>query len=486
MELTKATKNDLQELYSLYRRTAESMKQDGLNQWIWGVYPTEEMIRDDVERGELYIVRTDGVLTAAIMLTETPDPGYEGVSWTGGVHPGFFHRLAVDPPQQGTGIGADVLDDAIQILRRAGCDCVRCDTNGKNERAVRLYAKMGFRKCGTVHWEETPDETYFTFDKRLKRETPLWPIRMKPAFRSGKETPWGGDRLRKCYRKETGGQMTGESLEVSCIPGHESTDCFGRKLPELIQEFWDKLVGKYADRPFPLLLKLIDAREQLSVQVHPGDEYAAVHENGKLGKNEAWLILDAPENGEIIYGLQPGTSLKQLKDACENGKAVEALLRRVSVTSGDVCYIPSGCVHAIGAGIMLYEIQESSDVTYRFYDWDRRDAEGKGRELHIEQGLAVADLKCAPRPVRVSEAYGTRRLLNEEEFTLDVIRCGGVEFLPELGEFGILTVLQGKLSLRWDGGEMELNAGETCLLPRSAPKMHLRGEGYAALAMPNG
>ena len=486
MELIKATENDLRELYSLYRRTAESMQQDGLNQWIWGIYPTEEMIRDDVERGELYIARTDGILAAAIMLTETPDPGYEGVSWTGGVHPGFFHRLAVDPPLQGTGIGADVLDDAIQILRRAGCDCVRCDTNGKNERAVRLYATMGFRKCGTVHWEETPDETYYTFDKRLKRETPLWPIRMKPAFRSGKETPWGGDRLRKCYGKETGGEMTGESLEVSCIPGHESTDCFDRKLPELIQEFRDNLVGKYADKPFPLLLKLIDAREQLSVQVHPGDEYAAVHENGKLGKNEAWLILDAPENGEIIYGLQPGTSLKQLKEACENGKAVETLLRRVRVTPGDVCYIPSGCVHAIGAGVMLYEIQESSDVTYRFYDWDRRDAEGKGRELHIEQGLAVADLKCAPRPVRVSEAYGIRRLLNEEEFTLDVIRCGGVEFLPELGEFGILTVLQGKLSLRWDSGEMELNAGETCLLPRNAPIMHLRGEGYAALAMPNG
>ena len=117
MELIKATESDLQELYSLYRRTTESMKQDGLNQWIWGIYPTEEMIREDVERGELYIARTDGVLTAAIMLTETPDPGYEGVSWTGGVHPGFFHRLAVDPPQRGTGIGADVLDDAIQILR---------------------------------------------------------------------------------------------------------------------------------------------------------------------------------------------------------------------------------------------------------------------------------------------------------------------------------------------------------------------------------
>lgn len=486
MELIKATENDLQDLYSLYRRTADHMKQNGLNQWNWGLYPTEEMIRNDVEHGEMYIVRMDGVLAAAISLTETMDPEYTEVSWTGGIRPGFFHRLAIDPPQQGAGIGGDVLDDAIQILRRAGCDCVRCDTNRENKRAMRLYEKMGFRKCGTVHWDDTPEENYFAFDKPLKRETPLWPIRMKPAFRQGAETPWGGERLQQRYGKETGGRMTGESLEVSCIPGHESTDLLGRTLPELIREFGEKLIGKYADRPFPLLLKLIDARDRLSVQVHPGDEYAAANEHGKLGKNEAWLILDAPEDGEIIYGLQPGTTLRQLKTACESGKAVEPLLRRVRVTPGDVCYIPSGCVHAIGAGVLLYEIQESSDVTYRFYDWDRKDAAGNSRELHIEQGLAVADLKCAPRPVRVSEAYGTRRLLNEEEFTLDVIRCGGVEILPELGEFGILTSLRGELSLRWDSGEMKLAEGETILLPRSAPKMHLRGEGYAALAMPNG
>lgn len=484
--LIKAEEKDLEELYGLYRRTAEAMKEEGLNQWNWGVYPTEEMIRGDVERGEMYVALEGGRIEAAIALTETVDPEYTEVSWTGGMRPGIFHRLAVNPALQGTGIGGDMLDDAIQLLRRAGCDCVRCDTNTKNRRALRLYEKMGFRKCGTVHWDDTPEETYWAFDKRLKRETPLWPIRMTPAFRGGEETPWGGEKLRQRYGKETGGRPTGESLEVSCIPGHESTDSLGRKLPELIREFGEKLVGKYWDRPFPLLLKLIDARDKLSVQVHPDDEYAAAHEHGKLGKTEAWLILDAPEGSELVYGLQPGTTLRELKEACENGKAVERLLRRVRVTPGDVCYIPAGCVHAIGEGIMLYEIQESSDVTYRFYDWDRKDAEGKGRELHIEQGLAVADLKCAPRPVRVSEAYGTRRLLNEEEFTLDVIRCGGIEILPEIGEFGILTSLRGALSLKWDSGEMRLSEGETCLLPKNAPKMHLRGEGYAALAMPNG
>lgn len=486
MELIRATENDLQDLYSLYRRTADNMKLNGLNQWNWGLYPTEEMIRADVERGEQYLARTDGVLAAAVVLTERIAPEYDDVTWTGGMRPGCIHRLVIDPPLQGAGIGGDMMDDAIQILRRAGCDCVRCDTNRENKRAMRLYEKMGFRICGTVHWDDTPDEFYYAFDKPLKRETPLWPFRMVPAFRGGEETPWGGERLQQRYGKDTGGRPTGESMEVSCIPGYESRDTMGRTLPELIREFGEKLVGKYADRPFPLLLKLIDAKDRLSVQVHPGNEYAASHEHGKMGKNEAWLILDAPENGEVVYGLQPGTTLKQLKEACENGKAVESLLRRVRVTPGDVCFLPSGCVHAVGAGIMLYEIQESSDVTYRFYDWGRKDAQGNSRELHIEQGLAVADLKCAPRPVRVSEAYGTRRLLNEDVFTLDVMRSDGVGILPEINEFGILTSLKGDLTLRWESGELKLREGETCFIPKSAPKTHLRGEGYAALAMPNG
>ena len=233
MELIKATENDLQDLYRLYRRTADNMRENGLNQWTWGIYPTEEMIRGDVERGEMYIARAaDGTAAAAIALTRTPDPEYADVAWTGGVRPGMIHRLAIDPPLQGAGIGGDILDDAIRILRAAGCDCIRCDTNTENTRAMRLYEKMGFRVCGTVVWDDTPGEKYFAFDKRLKRETPLWPIRMKPAFRSGEETPWGGDRLRLRYGKETGGRPTGESLEISCIPGYESTDMFGRTLPE--------------------------------------------------------------------------------------------------------------------------------------------------------------------------------------------------------------------------------------------------------------
>ncbi len=318
-------------------------------------------------------------------------------------------------------------------------------------------------------------------------KTSILPIRMTPAFRGGSLTPWGGDRLQTVYGKQLKEIPTGESLEVSCIPGLESRDDAGRTLPELIAEYGSRLVGKYAGRPFPLLLKLIDARESLSVQVHPDNEYARIHENGKLGKTEAWLILDTPEEGgELVYGIAEGTGLEELKSACEAGSAVEPLLRRVRVRAGDVCFIPAGCVHAIGAGILLYEIQESSDITYRFYDWDRTDSKGNRRQLHLEQALAVTDLRMAPQPIHAGRSAGVQRVLNEEFFTLDILRPVGPLQLPAVNHFGFLTALEGTLTLRWQGGSMELNRGETCFLAAEGPEgLALEGDGAAALSMPN-
>ena len=249
------------------------------------------------------------------------------------------------------------------------------------------------------------------------------PVRMHPAFRGGKLTPWGGEKLRTVYGKEIAEVPTGESLEISCIPGLESRDDAGRTLTELIAEYGEDFAGRYAGRTFPLLLKLIDAREPLSVQVHPDDAYARLHEDGKLGKTEAWLILDCPEGAELVYGIQPGTDRETLRRASEAGSAVEPLLRRVKVRPGDVCNIPAGTVHAIGAGILLYEIQQSSDVTYRFYDWDRVDAKGNRRELHIRKALDVTRLDFAPDPKHWDEKPGVTRMLEEPFFSLDLIRA---------------------------------------------------------------
>ena len=484
MEIIQATTAELDELISFYRLVTDHMEERLIRHWHWGRYPSEDIIRKSVAKGHIHYLRTDGEISAAVSLTAGQEPEYERLSWTGGIRPGSFRLLAVHPSMQGAGLGGLVLDDVQQMLRRSGCDCVRCDTSEANETAVRFYEKLGFRKCDRLRWPDSPGDN-ITFDKPLKRETPIWPIRMVPVFRDGDLTPWGGNRLAQAYGKQTKNECTGESLEVSCIPGLESMDPMGRKLPDLIREFGEKLVGRCVDRPFPLQLKLIDAKEQLSVQVHPDDAYAAARENGKPGKNEAWLILETPEDGgDLVYGIRPGTTKQELRNACRKGEP-EPLLNRVRVRPGDVCYIPAGCVHSIGAGIVLYEVQDASDVAYRFYDWDRTDGHGKKRELHLEKALDVTNLKRQFSPVRVEKSYGVKRVVTEDNFTLDLIRVSGIEPMPELHEFGLLTVTEGVIRLRWTGASMEMKAGETCLLAKNSPEMVIEGEGAAALAMPS-
>ena len=179
--MIQATEKELNELISFYQVVTDNMEENALTQWHWGRYPNEDMIRGDVEAGRLYYLREDDEIAAAAVVIIGQEPEYVGLSWTCGIHPGSFQRLAVHPSMQGAGLGGLVLDDVQQLLRRSGCDCVRCDTSTKNKAARRLYEKMGFRLCGGMRWEGAPDD-FITFDKPLKRETPIWPIRMIPAF----------------------------------------------------------------------------------------------------------------------------------------------------------------------------------------------------------------------------------------------------------------------------------------------------------------
>ena len=219
------------------------------------------------------------------------------------------------------------------------------------------------------------------------------------------------------------------------------------------------------------------------MQVHPNDDYAARVENGKLGKTEAWLILDAPEGSQLVYGIKPGTTLDTLRAACEQGAAVEPLLRRVTVHPGDVCFIPAGCVHAIGAGIMLYEIQQSSDITYRFYDWERVDKNGNRRELHLQKALDVTDLTFSLDPIPAPNKP-VARVLDEKYFTLDLVNVQGEAVLPAVTAFGLLTALDGDLTVRFAGGQLTLRKGESAYIPHTAPVLTLHGKGRAALSMP--
>lgn len=297
---------------------------------------------------------------------------------------------------------------------------------------------------------------------------PYEPILLTPAYRFGASTPWGGDQLCALFHKDIPDPRTGESLEMSVIPGLNSTDANGRQLSELIDSDWPGMAGTKVQPPFPLLLKLIDAQDRLSVQVHPDDAYARQNEN-KLGKTEAWVILRAEPGARLVYGIREGVSREELRQAAENGAEIESLLRFVPVKAGDVFFIPSGTVHAIGKGIVLYEIQQSSDVTYRFYDWNRLDKEGKPRQLHIRQAVDVTRVDFQPGAVvpKVLDDPACRRelLLDTPYFGLQRLTdCRDVAFAPTGTHFSVITVLdEGKL--RHSGRDIPLAAGQTVFVP---------------------
>ena len=480
--LIKATQSDFAAICSLYQSVCAGMADSASPQWVWGEYPNEEFLQASLDAGTLYIAKEDDNLLAAVTIDTCFDEEYETVNWLFGQKPGAFHRLAIAPEQQGKGLGKKIIADVCDILRSQSCDTLRIDTYANNLAAQKLYEKIGMRKAGEVRFFYRP-LPFYCYELPLHEETPLLPLTMHPAFRGGKLTPWGGEKLRTVYGKPIAEVPTGESLEVSCIPGLESTDDVGVKLPDLIAQYGARFAGKYAGETFPLLLKFIDAAESLSVQVHPDDVYAGANENGKLGKTEAWLILDAPEGSQLVYGIKNGTNLAELRTACEAGAAVETLLRKVDVKPGDVCFIPAGCVHAIGAGIMLYEIQQSSDVTYRFYDWDRVDKNGNRRELHIDKALDVTDLDFTLDPIPAPDAP-VARVLDETYFTLDLMKVDGEQAVPAINHFGMLTVLEGDLTLCWLHGSRKLQKGESLYVPCAAPALTLVGNGRAALSMP--
>ena len=311
---------------------------------------------------------------------------------------------------------------------------------------------------------------------------PLAPIPMTPAYRYGAMTPWGGDGLQRLFQKPIPDARTGECLELSAIPGLESRDPAGETLPALVEKYGQRLTGTAVSGPFPLLLKLLDARDTLSVQVHPNDEYAARVEH-KLGKTEAWHILYAAPGAELVYGVKAGITKEELMQASLAGAAVEGLLRRVQVKAGETYYIPAGMVHAIGAGIVLYEIQQSSDVTYRFYDWERTDKNGNKRELHIQKAIDVTDLNAQlPAAAEKELAPGRYQLLREKYFTLE--RFSGFEgTMPaDKRRFAILTAIE-PATLTWAEGTMNLPAGTTALLPADGFDLKIAGN-YVLLSYP--
>ena len=218
------------------------------------------------------------------------------------------------------------------------------------------------------------------------------PFLLKPI---GKDYLWGGRRLNDDFSKDVPMQPLAETWE--CSTHHDGTSMVasgefkGLSLAEVLRSN-PRLLGKhYADLgELPILIKLIDAKKDLSVQVHPDDEYAFKHENGQRGKTEMWYVLDASHDAQLVYGFSHDIDKDVLAKSLQNG-TVEKYLQKIPVRRDDVFFIKPGTVHAIGAGALIAEIQESSNLTYRLFDYNRVDKNGRNRELHIEKALAVVD-----------------------------------------------------------------------------------------------
>lgn len=235
------------------------------------------------------------------------------------------------------------------------------------------------------------------------------PLLLKPV---GKDYLWGGERLKSEYNMQLNMSPLAESWVCSTHPDGECLVCGGEfdglSLRKVLQDN-PSFMGRYAnsDGQLPVLVKLIDAKENLSIQVHPDDEYARVNENGSLGKHEMWYVLDAVENAEIIHGFNRNVAREDIVKALKSGSLYK-LMRHVPIKKDDVFAVNPGTVHAIGSGAIIAEIQENSNVTYRLYDYDRIDSQGNKRKLHIEKGLDVSDFSVGQKvnqPMRVMKYW---------------------------------------------------------------------------------
>lgn len=303
----------------------------------------------------------------------------------------------------------------------------------------------------------------------------LYPLLMAPAFRSGKETPWGGQALRDIFMKDAP-DATGESLEVSTLEGHESVVAngahAGKTLSRMLELWGEQLTGP-VEGSFPLILKLLDSQEPTSVQVHPNDTYAQAHGDVR-GKNEALVILNAEPGARMVYGLR--TEGRALKDILDEG-SIEKHLRWVNVQPGDVYYIPAGMVHALGEEIQCYELQDACDITYRLFDWNRLGSDGQPRPLHPEQALSVAKPELA-----LEKNEGTTVLrkggsatyyISNSHFEFCRLNLSGSMPLRS-GRMLLLTPL-GECSLRWGDESMALTPFSTVIVPAALEGVTLEG-----------
>ncbi|EEC54150.1 type I phosphomannose isomerase catalytic subunit [Bacteroides eggerthii] len=314
----------------------------------------------------------------------------------------------------------------------------------------------------------------------------MYPLKFEPIL---KQTLWGGDKIIPFKHLNETLPNVGESWEVSAVEGSESVVANGADkgytLPEMVRKYKDELVGEanYArfGNKFPLLIKFIDAKLDLSIQVHPDDELAKKRHNS-FGKNEMWYVIAADKGAKLISGFSEQITPKEYKDRVHNGTFAE-VLQTCAIEPGDVFYVPAGRVHGIGAGAFVAEIQQTSDITYRIFDYNRKDKDGKSRELHTSQAIDAINFtdvqddfrteydRIQNEPVEmVASPYFTTSVYDmTEEITCDY---------SELDSFVIFICVEGACRLTDDNrNEITMCAGETVLLPASTQEVTIVPEG---------
>lgn len=301
----------------------------------------------------------------------------------------------------------------------------------------------------------------------------MYPMLLTPALHT---RVWGGRKLESSLNKSLpSDEPYGESWEMHDTATVANGTYAGRTLGALLAEHGAALIGDASDpkEGFPLLLKFLDANAWLSVQVHPDDALAEKLEGEPRGKTEAWIVLAADAGAKLALGVKDGVTAEQMAAAI-TANTLQDLMRYVEVQAGDVVYLDAGTVHALGPGVLVYEIQQSSDQTYRLYDWGRMGLDGKPRALHVDKGLEASKLDLRPdvrrmsdmEPVFTGPYFETRlhRLLGET-IALDT---GG-------SRFHVLSVIRGAATVSTDGDQLQIGAGQSVLIPAAVGAYKLAG-----------
>lgn len=314
------------------------------------------------------------------------------------------------------------------------------------------------------------------------------PLLLKP---SGKDYLWGGQRLNDEFEKGIDMSPLAETWECSTHPDGPSFvvngELEGMQLAEVLKLHPEYLGEKHVGLDeLPILIKFIDAKSDLSVQVHPTDEYAKEHEQGQLGKTEMWYVLDASKDAKLIYGFKHDCDETQVRSAIDNGTLVQ-YLQQVPIQKNDLFFIEAGTVHAIGAGALVAEIQENSNLTYRLYDYDRVGKDGKKRDLHVDKAMEVANLKSSStpkQPLRVlryrsgvaSELLCRCKYFEVYRMIVNTERRQVVHYQADEVNFRVLLCVNGCGIMSFDGESINIYKGDCVFFPADSVKVSIHGQ----------